>query len=838
MDKALGRGKYTDDLELPNMACAALVRCPYSHAKVLSIDVSEAEKVPGFLGCALPEEAPQAYFNCSGNPPSPLLMADEKVLTTEPLTIGDRVAVVAAETEEAARAAAEAVKVEYENLAPILDVKAALADNAPAMQPHLSDTNVVQRREVSQGDIAVGEEKSDIILEDHFVTPPMQHTMIELTCCICDFSDGEHMTIYSCSQTVFQERRILAELFGLKEVDVHIIKPLVGAGFGARQQLHAQHAAALISRKVGRPVKLIYTREEEFYSVMRHASDVNLRIGADKNGKLQLFDTTFRLNAGPYTTHTPTVVAAAARKLQYNVPNYSFLGLSVFTNDITGGAFRGYGNTQLTFGREILMDRLAQKLNMDPVEFRLMNHVQVGECFPCASIPVSSNGIEDCARRCQQIQKEIDKKEPLIDNDDIRQAWGIAFSCHGSGPSSKEGLSGAILMLNADATVHLLVGSADIGQGSETMESQIAAECLGIPLSSVQITAADTGLTPYNTGTFGSSQTFICGNAVKLACDDLKKKMVEQLKVIYDGCTVKEKDHRYYIGGGTDIMPLLKNEVRDDKDFVFLKKIPELHVLEEKDGELIIGAAMTLTELAESALLNSRYAAIAQASSLTASPQIRNIATVGGNIMQDRRCIYFNQPHLWRSGLACCFKTGGSICHQIPNSPVCRAIYYSDVATALIAYEAEVEYIEDGETHRTDLKSLIERHSVANGLACHEHLPILVTRFLVPAAEKGERSGFYKYAMRTTIDFPLINFALCCGGGKAAKIVAGAVAPHPVVLEETAKALDSGASDEEVVASAQQELKKLAMPIKEACIPPAIKRDLYRQISVLLDRRK
>lgn len=448
MDKALGRGKYTDDLELPNMAYAALVRCPYSHAKVLSIDVSEAEKVPGYLGCALLEEAPQAYFNCSGNPPSPLLMADEKVLTTEPLTIGDRVAVVAAETEEAARAAAEAVKVEYENLAPILDVKAALADNAPAMQPHLSGTNVVQRREVSQGDIAMGEEKSDIILKDHFVTLPMQHTMIELTCCICDFSGGEHMTIYSCSQTVFQERRILAELFGLKEVDVHIIKPLVGAGFGARQQLHAQHAAALISRKIKRPVKLLYSREEDFYSVVRHASDVDLRIGADKNGKLQLFDTTFRLNAGPYTTHTPTVVAAAARKLQYNVPNYSFIGLSVFTNHVTGGA---------------------------------------------------------------------------------------------------------VVMLNADASVHLLVGSADIGQGSETMESQIAAECLGIPLSSVQITAADTSLTPYNTGTFGSSQTFICGNAVKLACDDLKKKMVEQLKIIYDGCTVKEKDHRYYISGGEEL---------------------------------------------------------------------------------------------------------------------------------------------------------------------------------------------------------------------------------------------------------------------------------------------
>lgn len=206
--------------------------------------------------------------------------------------------------------------------------------------------------------------------------------------------------------------------------------------------------------------------------------------------------------------------------------------------------------------------------------------------------------------------------------------------------------------------------------------------------------------------------------------------------------------------------------------------------------------------------------------------------------MQDRRCIYFNQPHLWRSGLPYCFKTGGSICHQIPNSPVCRAIYYSDVATALIAYEAEVEYIEDGETHRTDLKSLIERHSVANGLACHEHLPILVTRFLIPAAEEGERSGFYKYAMRTTIDFPIINFALRCGGKRPARLAAGAVAPHPVVMAETAAKIDSDATDDEVIAQAEDELRKLAMPIKEACMTPAVKRSLYRHVAMLLDLRK
>ena len=551
--KASGQAIYTDDIRLPNMAYAALVRSPYSRAKVLSIDMSEAEKVPGYLGCLLPDEVPQAYFNCSGNPPSPLLMKDETVLTMEPKVLGDRIACVAAETEEAAREAADRVKVEYQELTPYLEIKQAMDEKADPLQPHISSSNIIDRRTAAQGDRAVGEAESDIILEDHFVTPPMQHVTIELTSCVCDFSDGIHLTVYSTSQTVFQERRLMAEILGLKESDVRFSKPIVGGGFGARQQLHAQHVAALMSKKLGRPVNLSYTREEDLYSVVRHGSDVDLRIGVSKDGKMKLFDTTFRLNAGPFTTHTPTVVAAASRKLQYNVPNYFFEGLSIYTDHIIGGAFRGYGNSQLTFGREILMDRLAEKLGMDPVDFRLMNHVQVGECFPCASIPVSSNGIEECARRCRAIQAEIDAKEPLVDNEDIRQAWGISFSCHGSGPSNKDGLSGAVVMLNDDATVQLLVGSADIGQGSETMESQIAAECLGIPLSNVKITAADTLTTPYNTGTFGSSQTFICGNSVVKACEDLKRKVIDQLKNIYPDSEVEEKDHRYYIHGSEEL---------------------------------------------------------------------------------------------------------------------------------------------------------------------------------------------------------------------------------------------------------------------------------------------
>lgn len=291
-----------------------------------------------------------------------------------------------------------------------------------------------------------------------------------------------------------------------------------------------------------------------------------------------------------------------------------------------------------------------------------------------------------------------------------------------------------------------------------------------------------------------------------------------------------------FIGGATDIVPLLRNEVRDDQELVLLKHIPALNQLQDQEDCLVIGSGVKLVELAESELVRNRCAAVAQAASVTASPQIRNIATIGGNIMQDRRCIYFNQPGRWRSGMPQCFKTGGEVCYQIPKSPVCRAIYYSDMATALIALDAEVEYLEQGETKRTTVSELVARHTVCNGRSCREHLNILVTKFLVPHLAGGEKCGFYKYAMRTTIDFPLINFAIRCGGVHP-KLVAGAVAPHPVVLEETAKLLPTDASDDEIVAACEAELRRLAMPIREACISFALKRQLYKLVRNLLDLR-
>ncbi len=293
-----------------------------------------------------------------------------------------------------------------------------------------------------------------------------------------------------------------------------------------------------------------------------------------------------------------------------------------------------------------------------------------------------------------------------------------------------------------------------------------------------------------------------------------------------------------YVGSGTDLMPLLKNHVRNDKNLLFLDRVSELKGIKEADGLVYIGAGETLFDITQNDLIRAKLPAISQAAGVTASPQIRNIATLGGNIMQDRRCFYFNQSEFWRSGLELCFKTGGAVCHQIPNSPVCRAIYYSDMATALVLYEAEAETVEDGQRRWVPVTELITRHSTANGLACGAHLPVLVVRFRAKISPAGERGGFFKYAMRTTIDFPLINFALRCGGDRPAALIAGAVAPEPVLLTETAALLDENASDEEIVRSCQLELQKKALPIREACIPPARKKDLYPFVAELLKLRQ
>ena len=547
-EKITGCAVYTGDIKLPGMVYAAIIRSPYARASVTKIDISAAEAVPGYAGALLPNDVPDILYNCSGNPPSPLLLKDEKILTTEPKCAGDRILCVAAETPEACREVCGKVRVEYAPKKAFFTIADALRGDAEPLQPHLSVDNVVWKREVKEGNTDDGFERSDVVIEGCFHIPPMQHTAIEPTACVCDFSDRNELTVWSNSQTIFQERRILSELVGISENKIRVIKPAVGGGFGARQQLHSQPVAALLSRKLGRPVKIVNDREEELTStVVRHGAVADVRLGSTKDGMMISFYADYKLNTGPYTTHGPTVLCAGARKFQYAVPNYFFDGKCVLTDNVTAGAFRGYGNMQLAFAREVMIDRLAIKLNVDPVELRLKNHVTVGGHFPGSNLTVTSCEIAECARLCLEKRREIDAAEGVTDDGEVKQAWGVSFACHGSGPSSREGLSSATVNINSDGSAELFVGSADIGQGSETMLSQIAAETLGIPLEDVAITAADTMITPYDTGTFGSSQTFICGTAVRRACIDVYETLKKLLESITDDM-VSLRDKVFYVG--------------------------------------------------------------------------------------------------------------------------------------------------------------------------------------------------------------------------------------------------------------------------------------------------
>ena len=522
-----GQARYTDDLDLPEMVYGTILRSPYAHAKVVRIDPLEAKKVRGFLAILLPEDIPPRVFNCSGNPPSPLLIKDERILTDHPLYAGDRIAAIAAHTPEACMEVLDKLAIEYEVLPPVFDMEEAMSKEAPLLHSEISKTNSFKKLEVRQGDIEKGFDESDYVFESEYRTPPVQHVPLEPVCCICYYTQDEKLTVWCNTQTPFQDRRLLSELLDLPESRIRVIKAVMGGGFGERQQLHNQHVGALLSKLLGRPVKILNSREEEMMATaVRHGSLTRLKVGVDKVGCIKAFHVRVFLDAGAYCTHSLIVLGAQSRKFQYRTPNYLFEGHAVYTNGPVGGAMRGYGNPQLTFARERMMDKIARELEIDPLRFRIMNHLEIGETIPGLDFPVRSCAIKECVEGSEEIRKNIDKKEAGRKKEEgIIEAWGVAFACHTSGPSNNEGMSSCLVLFNDDGSVNLSIGSADIGQGCETTFSQIVAEELGIDLKDVAVTAGDTLHVPYDTGTFASSQIYVGGNAVLRAAQEAKEKL-------------------------------------------------------------------------------------------------------------------------------------------------------------------------------------------------------------------------------------------------------------------------------------------------------------------------
>lgn len=289
------------------------------------------------------------------------------------------------------------------------------------------------------------------------------------------------------------------------------------------------------------------------------------------------------------------------------------------------------------------------------------------------------------------------------------------------------------------------------------------------------------------------------------------------------------------LAGGTDIIPLIKNGVKEAGNYLDITHIPQLHELKETSEGWFIGAANTLTDIANTPVLNELYPAICQAAKVTASPQIRNMGTIGGNILQDRRCIYFNQSEYWRSSIDKCFKTGGTVCHQIPNSPVCRALYYSDVAPALYVYHAKAVFYKDGEKQILPIEDFVCEHSVRNGTT--EKAGLLLEGFLLPFPESRTKSAFEKISVRGSIDFPTIHFAGSFNPEtRHTELVAGAVSNAPIRLEKTEAFIAASEKDDLDVFTdfAVNEIKEKSKLIKEATISVKVKKDSFQNIRSLL----
>ena len=456
--------------------------------------------------------------------------------------MGDRIAAVAAVTKEACKEALDKLIVEYEEMTPIFDVDDAIKKGAELLHPEISDTNIFFKRVFERGNINKGFEESDYIFEDIFYVPTIQNLSMEPNSCICDYTNEGKLNIIATTQSPFKDKRLLARLLEMRENDIRVIKPVMGGGFGERQQIHNQPIGAILSKSLERPVKIINTREEQMYgSTVRHSAKIYIKAGVTKDGYLKAFHIKPYINSGAYANVAGIVVTIMLAFTNYNIPNFLGEGYAVYTNHIPGGAARGFGNPQATFAREVMFEKIVTSINMDPVEFRLKNHVRSGDKVPGSEKTVHSCAIEECLMESEKIRNKIDEEESKAKNQKsphIKEAWGVAFGCHPAGAGTIADVSGSVIMINSDGTANLLTGSSDIGQGSETVLSQITAEGLGLELEDITITAADTEITPYETGTVASSQAYRAGNAALLAVKDAVEKVKLRVAKLYD--VVKE----------------------------------------------------------------------------------------------------------------------------------------------------------------------------------------------------------------------------------------------------------------------------------------------------------
>ncbi|MBI2848788.1 MAG: molybdopterin-dependent oxidoreductase [Chloroflexi bacterium] len=552
--KATGEARYVADLGLPHMLWGKVLRSPFAHARIRHIDTSRAERLAGVKAVITGRDIPPVKY---GIVP---LAADEYALAIDKVRyIGDDVAAVAAVDPDIAEEALGLIRVEYEELPAVFDPEEAMRPEAPVIHDGIKN-NVSAKLVKSFGDLEKGFQESDHVREDRFQTQAVNHAPMEPHGAMAEFHPDGTVTLWSSTQIPFFLRRNLAKAMAIPESKVRIIKPHVGGGFGGKIDLFAKDfCAAYLSRLTGRPVKIVYNREEVFLSTrQRHPMVLLVKTGVKRDGTLMAQEMKLIADGGAYNSTAPLIITLSVYFLMipYIIPNLKFEGRHVYTNKPVGGAMRGHGIPQVRFAVESQLDLLAADLGIDPVELRQKNALYVGYSHP-AKYEINTCGFIEAIQQTAQKVGWKEKKERLARYTDGSTRYGMGIACS-SFPCGVKNMrhigSGAIIEINVDGGINLLSGAADIGQGAENVIAMIAAEELGVAAEDIRVTAADTGLTPLDAGTFGSGVTFRAGNAAKAAAADAKRQIREIVaqKLEANPEDIEFREGRIYVKGSPE----------------------------------------------------------------------------------------------------------------------------------------------------------------------------------------------------------------------------------------------------------------------------------------------
>ena len=527
--KVTGEGLYTDDIARVDMLHAALLGSPYPHARIRGVDVSAAQALPGvhavITGADLPDHRLGVFIK------DYYAIARDKVRF-----VGNTVAAVAAADLDTARRALGLIEVDYEELPAVITVEDALQADAPVLHEDYDSydkiiapatvKNVIAAKEFSDGDVDGAWSQCDVIVEGEYIVPAQHHVYLEPCTACAEVDPNGKITVWSSTQGVFGVQAFVADALGLPHSKVRSLAPLVGGGFGAKDELMFAPIAARLAQLTRRPVRLTLSREEDMGQVKsRHRGVVRMKTGAKADGTLVAREAEVILDGGAYDDQSAGVLTFAIMRTAgpYRIPNLHCFGRAVYTNHVPGGAFRGYGNPQATFAGESQLDELAEKLGIDPIELRIKNAKQSGDPF-IGGTTIEVGSLSDCLREARMAcDWDARRQQPRVCAPGKRRGLGAAAIWHLCGWFG----GSATVRVREDGTVNLNTGAVDIGEGSDTALAQICAGALGLPVDWVSFTAPDTDASPWTFHTAGSRITYTVGHSVAEASFEARDQILE-----------------------------------------------------------------------------------------------------------------------------------------------------------------------------------------------------------------------------------------------------------------------------------------------------------------------